>query len=57
MTTQEMLRTDLKPGYWWANVAPLGEKPDWVMEVVPHESKGIFGYEVAYIMAKQQKKA
>ena len=30
MTSEEMFRYKIKPGYWMVNVAPLGEKPDWI---------------------------
>ena len=55
MTTQEMMRTNAKPGYWWVNVARIDEAPDWVEQVQPHESGLLFGYEPEVLMAKQYK--
>ena len=57
LTSKEMLKTDAKPGYWWVNVAPLGEPPMWRQEVAPHESGLLFGYEPTELMAKQYKRA
>lgn len=53
MTTKEMRRTTLKPGYWFVNIAPPGEVPDWVEQVKPHETKFLFGHEPADLLAKQ----
>ena len=56
MTTKEMRKARHKPGYWFENVAPIGEKPDW-KEKVKHsgESEFLFGHEPKDLMAKQYK--
>jgi hypothetical protein len=56
MTSQEMMKTKAKPGYWWVNVAPLGSKPNWQEQVSPlRKTKTLFGYDVKEFMAKQYK--
>jgi len=55
MTSQEMMKAKLKPGYWFVNVAPLGEKPIWTEQVAPHTSTHLFGYEPSKLLAKQYK--
>ena len=57
MTSQEMMRTTAKPGYWFVNVAPLGADPDWVLQVAPlKENNLLFGYEQKEFLQKQYKK-
>jgi hypothetical protein len=55
MTTQEMMKTQHKPGYWFENVAPLGDPPNWREKVAPHTPRDdlIFGYTVPDLLAKQ----
>lgn len=55
MTSQEVFKTVCKPGYWFVNVALLGDAPDWVQQQIQPEQneKTIFGYETASFMAKQ----
>lgn len=58
MTTQEMMKTKSALG-GWKNIAPLGEKPDWV-ESYPPESIDpnritIFGYEEKEFLQRQYK--
>lgn len=54
MTSQEMMHTPCKPGYWWQNVAAIGQAPDWRMVVAPHSTDGkLFGYEEKAFLAKQ----
>lgn len=56
MTSQEMMRTALKPGYWWQNMAAVDQMPDWQMVVAPHNTSGkLFGYEESEFLAKQYK--
>lgn len=44
----------LKPGYVYENIAPLGEKPDWVAKVAPLPDDGkLFGYDPEIFMKKQ----
>lgn len=35
MTSKEMLKTKLPPGYIWWNVAKLGRKPNWKLVPKP----------------------
>ena len=35
MTSKEMLKTTLPPGYIWVNTAKLGAKPNWKMAPKP----------------------
>ena len=54
MTSQEMMRTPCKPGYWWQNIAAIDQAPNWQMVVVPHSTDGkLFGYEEKAFLAKQ----
>ena len=55
MTTKEMMKAaSLPAGYWWENIAALGEKPDWQPRVAPlPETDTIFGYSRKAFMAKQ----
>lgn len=56
MTTQQMMKAPLKPGYWFVNVAPLGESPDWKAQTeTPQETRYLFGYEPKDLLAKQYK--
>ena len=50
-------RDPLKPGYWWQNTAPLGEKPTWKQRPEPHAADDgrLFGYDAAEFLAKQYK--
>lgn len=57
MTTKEMMKTKAKPGYWFVNVANLGDAPNWVEQVQPHQSGLLFGYEPQVLLAKQYKAA
>ena len=51
----------LKPGYWYKNIAVLGEKPIWVEEIMPADidpnDVTIFGYDVRDFMKRQQRQA
>lgn len=43
-----------KPGYWYVNTAPLGEKPTWEQHPMPHDNSGkLFGYDEKEFMRKQ----
>lgn len=57
MTSKEMLKTQCKSGYWFVNIAPLGELPQWEMQKAPYspsmDQKTIFGYEQKAFMARQ----
>jgi hypothetical protein len=57
MTRKETDAIKLKPGYWWENVAPLGEAPNWEMRPMPTPQREdtIFGYDAAAFMARQYK--
>lgn len=56
MTTQEMMKTTAKPGYWWVNVAAVDQPQNWQEQPKPHEPSGLlFGYEPAALLAKQYK--
>jgi len=59
MTTAEMRKKNHKPGYCWRNIAPLGEKPDWVEAIQPPDvdvnDRRLFGYEESEFLAKQYK--
>lgn len=48
-----------KLGYCWSNVAPLGEKPQWVEIVAPWNSlpreSELFGYDEKAFLRKQYK--
>jgi hypothetical protein len=51
-----MIKSSHKKGYWFENIAPLGEKPFWVEVVAPmKESDKLFGYEKDEFMRKQYK--
>lgn len=45
----------LKSGYVWSNVAPLGEKPEWVAIPDIQSSGKLFGYDTADFMQRQYK--
>lgn len=50
----------LKPGYWWWNVAPIGDRPVWEQRPMPSDERPgqidkILGYETKAFMAKQYK--
>ena len=54
MTRKETNLIKLKPGYWWWNIADLGETPDWQERPIPHvKSDDIFGYKMSELLAKQ----
>jgi len=54
MTSQEMMRTKLPPGYWFWNVSLNGEKPDWRIQPMPPENRELlFGYPEKEFLAKQ----
>ncbi|WP_277019035.1 MULTISPECIES: hypothetical protein [Paracoccus] len=55
MTSTEMRKhPPLAPGYHFSNVAPLGQDPDWRVELAPPAASGfLFGYEPADLLAKQ----
>ena len=56
MTSQQMMRAAAKPGYWFANVAPLGSAPNWVEQVAPMAESGLlFGYAQKEFLQKQYK--
>lgn len=63
MTSQEMMKTKLKPGMMWSNEAKLGEKPNWIQvpsRFGPHSDPNyghgeIFGYDARDLMQKQYK--
>lgn len=58
MTSQEMMKAEAKPGYWWVNVSGIGEPPDWVQQVKPQpETNTLFGYEEKAFLRKQYKAA
>lgn len=57
MTSQEMMRATATPGYWFANMAPLGSTPNWVEQVAPMADSGLlFGYEQKEFLQKQYKR-
>ncbi len=55
MTTNEMILTRIPVGYCAHNIAPLGEDPNWVIEVAPHipDETKIFGYDARELMERQ----
>ena len=55
MTSQEMMKTEAKPGYWWVNKAALGKAPNWKQEPEPYREKPgtIFGYEEKAFLRRQ----
>ncbi len=62
MTSQETFKhPPLPPGKWFRNVAPLGEKPNWIVVDEPYmypefrEERTIFGYEEKAFLRKQYK--
>lgn len=63
MTSQEMMKTQAKPGNVWVNIAPLGEPPDWREVKSPHGPHSdpnygigkLFGYDAKEFMRKQYK--
>lgn len=56
VTTQEMMKTQAKPGYWFVNVSAVGENPDWREQLVPLiATNTLFGYDLDAFMAKQYK--
>lgn len=58
MTLKETNAIPLKPGYWWWNVAQLGDKPDWIQVVEPGGvDNKLFGYDVDTFMARQYKRS
>ncbi len=58
MTTQEIMKLKSSLG-GWKNIAPLGEKPDWIEayppETIDPNNETIFGYDKKEFMAKQYK--
>jgi len=56
MNSKQMMKTTAKPGYIWNNIAPLGEKPDWIEAVeIPNNDGKLFGYDEKEFLAKQYK--
>ncbi len=62
MTSQEMIKhLPLPPGKWFWNVAPLGEKPNWIVVDEPYldpefrSEQTILGYEEKAFLSKQYK--
>lgn len=56
VTTQEMMKTQAKQGYWYVNVSAVDEKPDWREQVAPLiATNTLFGYDPDAFMAKQYK--
>jgi hypothetical protein len=59
MTSQEMMKAKAKPGYWFVNVAPLGDEPDWIEQRVPYfdplADRKLFGYDAKEFMQRQYK--
>lgn len=57
MTSQEARRHTCKPGYWLVNVAVLGDPPNWVEQLKPHDplEGKLFGYETGAFLRKQYK--
>lgn len=53
MTSQEMMKTPAKSGYWFVNVSSLGETPNWVLQVIPQETSFLFGYNPQDLLNKQ----
>ena len=58
MTTQEMMHKESNLG-GWRNIAPLGEKPDWIEDYPPGtidiNERTIFGYDESEFLRKQYK--
>lgn len=64
-TSQEMIKTSISDQQSWRNIAPLGEKPAWIIQdhpipetdpAIKRELEGIktlFGYDVEEFMRKQ----
>lgn len=57
MTSKQMRKATLKPGYWFVNVAPLGSDPDWREQPAqpdqdPNDDR-IFGYDRQEFMSRQ----
>ena len=59
MTRKETDSVKLPEGYWWVNIAPLGEPCNWQMQIEPQHidinSTTIFGYERDAFLARQYK--
>lgn len=66
MTSKEAFKHTCKPGAWLANIASLGDTPNWQEQPEPmqnHEStylltgevREIFGYDAKEFMARQYK--
>lgn len=61
MTSQEMMKTEAKPGMCWTNVAPIDAAPDWREVPNPHGPHSdpnyghdkLFGYNQTAFLAKQ----
>lgn len=48
----------LKPGYWWWNVADLGQSPKWEQRPMPvADDNKLFGYDEKQFMARQYRAA
>lgn len=57
MTSQEMMRADAKPGYWWVNVSPIDEPQNWEQQVAPLQPDNkLFGYGESEFLAKQYRR-
>ena len=59
MTTTEMRKATHHTGQWFVNVSPLGEEPNWVIQVMPPDASTeithLFGYDVANFLGRQYK--
>lgn len=67
MTSQEMMKTQCKAGHIFANVARLGDRPDWqqIPRPIDFDSAGdpnspiygnkLFGYDEAEFLRRQYK--
>lgn len=56
MTSQEMMRQTCKPGYWFVNIAPIGNEPNWQQQPVPLNRDGkLFGYDEKQFLQRQYK--
>lgn len=55
MTSQQMMHSKCKPGYWFVNVAKVNEPQDWKVQPIPHKIESLFGYAPKVLLAKQYK--
>lgn len=60
MTSQEMMKAHCPKGYWFLNVAGLGETPDWQIQIEPRAEQlndfTLFSYDKDVFLAKQYHK-